>query len=237
MDKISTPQARATIVWIVAEFCARNEYAGKLAPDVLRTIAKSFTNETDLVKLQALNLAAKLYLTRLEENADQPQDERLRLLINYVYNLAKYDLNYDVRDRGRFLRQLINDRQLAKQILLVPKLVPNVSQRAEPFIFSEVSANANSDQAATGGQPPSSMTKLASSVDSARFRVGTLSHFLGKKAAEYEELPDWPEEQPDPSVRKVKQAAPEPPQPTPKLVTTTQLGEKFVTRHKNGFLR
>ncbi len=165
MDKITTPQARATILWILAEFCHRNERASKYAPDVLRKIAKTFCNESDIVKLQALNLASKLYITN--ENSD-----RLKLLVNFIFNLAKYDLNYDVRDRGRILRQLLNDVTLAKRILLTPKCVPNISKAVS-----------------TGN------------VDNSRFRIGTLSHFIGKKVSDYEELPDWPEVQPDTSVR------------------------------------
>ena len=30
-----------------------------------------------------------------------------KLLCQYVFNLAKYDQNYDIRDRVRFLRQLV----------------------------------------------------------------------------------------------------------------------------------
>jgi AP-3 complex subunit beta len=165
MDKITTPQARATILWILAEFCHRNERASKYAPDVLRKIAKTFCNESDIVKLQALNLASKLYIT----NDDS---DRLKLLVNFIFNLAKYDLNYDVRDRGRILRQLLNDITLAKRILLTPKCVPNISKAIS-----------------------------SGNLDNSRFRIGTLSHFIGKKVSDYEELPDWPEVQPDTSVR------------------------------------
>lgn len=232
MEKISTPQARATIIWIVAEFCSRNSYAQKVAPDVLRLIAKSFINENDLVKLQALNLAAKLHITLLSnsnaesQNVSFPNMERLKLLINYVFNLAKYDLNYDVRDRGRFLRQLLNDTEVAKKILLVPKLVPNVSQRSEPLI-TENSASSYS---------PSAFNQLASSADSARYRIGTLSHFLGKKTSDYEELTDWPEVQPDPSVRQT--VAVEQPQHTNQQLNTqaSLLSNPIRKFSKNGFL-
>jgi len=50
------------------------------------------------VKLQILNLATKLSITNPKQT---------RLLCQYVFNLAKYDMNYDIRDRARFLRQLI----------------------------------------------------------------------------------------------------------------------------------
>jgi AP-3 complex subunit beta len=39
----------------------------KIAPDVLRELAKSFGDEEDIVKLQILNLAAKLYLTNQKQ--------------------------------------------------------------------------------------------------------------------------------------------------------------------------
>ena len=170
MDKITTPEARATILWILAEFCPNNEKAAKYSPDVLRKLAKTFCTEADIVKLQALNLSTKLFLTR-EDN------ERIKLLVNFIFNLAKYDLNYDVRDRGRFLRQLLNDPPLAKRVLLVPKCVPDISKSA-----------------------------ITGNVDQSRqFRVGTLSHYLDKRCSEYEELPDWPEDQPDPSVRARKE--------------------------------
>ena len=40
------------------------------------------------------------------------------------------------------------------------------------------------------------------------FQLGTLSHMIGAKANEYQELPDWPETAPDPSVRNVEVVVP-----------------------------
>ncbi len=50
------------------------------------------------MKLQTINLAAKLHIANAKQS---------KLLCQYVMNLAKYDLNYDIRDRARFLRQLV----------------------------------------------------------------------------------------------------------------------------------
>ena len=54
-----------------------------------------------------------------------------KLLFQYVLNLAKYDQNYDIRDRARFLRQLIFPGEKggalskhAKKIFLAPKPAP-----------------------------------------------------------------------------------------------------------------
>lgn len=42
------------------------------------------------------------------------------------------------------------------------------------------------------------------SPDRDHFQLGSLSHLLNAKATGYQELPDWPEEAPDPSVRNVE---------------------------------
>ncbi|XP_044139273.1 AP-3 complex subunit beta-2 isoform X3 [Bufo gargarizans] len=172
-DNIQVPMARASILWLIGEYC---EHVPKIAPDVLRKMAKSFTNEEDIVKLQTINLAAKLYLTNSKQT---------KLLTQYVLNLAKYDQNYDIRDRTRFIRQLIVPTEKsgalskhAKKLFLAQKPAPILES---PF------------------------------KDRDHFQLGSLSHLLNSKAVGYQELPDWPDEAPDPSVRnvEVKEAVPE----------------------------
>ncbi|XP_061533861.1 AP-3 complex subunit beta-2 isoform X11 [Phycodurus eques] len=165
-DNIQVPMARASILWLIGEYC---EHVPKIAPDVLRKMAKSFTNEEDIVKLQILNLAAKLYLTNSKQT---------KLLTQYVLNLAKYDQNYDIRDRARFIRQLIVPTEksgalskYAKKLFLALKPAPVLES---PF------------------------------KDRDHFQLGSLSHLLNAKTGGYQELPDWPEAAPDPSVRNVE---------------------------------
>nr|CAG8572796.1 1593_t:CDS:10 [Entrophospora candida] len=57
LDQITVPMARASIFWLVGQYA---ENLKKIAPDVLRKAAKSFTNEADIAKLQIINLGAKL---------------------------------------------------------------------------------------------------------------------------------------------------------------------------------
>ena len=78
--------------------------------------------QEDIVKLQILNLAAKLCITNSKQT---------KLLCQYVFNLAKYDQNYDIRDRTRFMRQLILPGEKggtlakhAKKIFLATKPAP-----------------------------------------------------------------------------------------------------------------
>ncbi|XP_076141033.1 AP-3 complex subunit beta-1 [Alosa pseudoharengus] len=165
-DNITVPMARASILWLIGEYC---EHVPKIAPDVLRKMAKSFTTEEDIVKLQIVNLAAKLYLTNSKQT---------KLLTQYILNLGKYDQNYDIRDRTRFIRQLIvpNEKsgalaKYARRILLAPKPAPVLESAFK---------------------------------DRDRFQLGTLSHTLNAKAVGYLELSDWPTVAPDQSVRNVE---------------------------------
>ncbi|XP_053933882.1 AP-3 complex subunit beta-2 isoform X3 [Cuculus canorus] len=152
-DNIQVPMARASILWLIGEYC---EHVPKIAPDVLRKMAKSFTNEEDIVKLQVINLAAKLYLT----------------------NSKQYDQNYDIRDRARFIRQLIVPTEKSGALNKYAKKL-FLAQKPAPILES-------------------------SFKDRDHFQLGSLSHLLNTKAVGYQELPDWPDEAPDPSVRNVE---------------------------------
>ncbi|KAF7641210.1 hypothetical protein LDENG_00288870 [Lucifuga dentata] len=73
-DSITVPMARASILWLIGEYCER---VPKIAPDVLRKMAKTFTAEEDIVKLQTVNLAAKLYLTNSKQVHQQQKTKLL----------------------------------------------------------------------------------------------------------------------------------------------------------------
>ena len=53
VDSIEVPAAKAAILWVMGEYCER---VPKIAPDVLRKMAKSFTNEDPAVKMQVNRL-------------------------------------------------------------------------------------------------------------------------------------------------------------------------------------
>lgn len=166
VDTITVPMARASILWLLGEY---SERVPKVAPDVLRKMAKTFGTEEDIVKLQILNLGAKLFITNPKQT---------KLLCQYVLNLAKYDQSYDVRDRARFLRQLLipsdaggHLSKYVKKIFLASKPPPVIES-----VFKERQG----------------------------FQVGSLSHMINLKANGYQELPQYPEVAPDPSVRNVE---------------------------------
>jgi len=168
--------ARAAIVWILGEFQAKTSIQ-PLAPDALRKLAKGFRDEEVVVKTQILNLAVKLAL-------QQPDVEVLQLLMSYVLELARYDVNYDLRDRARMLRALMlgdeSMRARAKAMLLAVKPPPAPAQNS------------------SAGLPGAGLD----------FALGSLSHMVGHVAKGYVTLAQWPEEAPDKTVRDPK-ATPE----------------------------
>lgn len=191
-------KARATVLWILSEFCVKNLKAYQLSPDVLRKFAKSFVRESNLVKLQVLNLAAKMSIASLpnftlpflpdsNEKAAVFDRTRFSLLVNYLFNLAKYDLNYDIRDRARFLRALITasegvDFEVSKKILF----------DKEKQCIGQLETEEKQDKR---------VYRRRVAVGSSKYRIGTLAHFLDQPTPGYEELPQFPETMPDPSVR------------------------------------
>uniref|UniRef100_T1I5H4 AP-3 complex subunit beta n=1 Tax=Rhodnius prolixus TaxID=13249 RepID=T1I5H4_RHOPR len=177
VDTITVPAARASILWLLGEY---SELVPTIAPDVLRKMAKSFINEEDIVKLQILNLSVKLYLT----NPNQTQ-----LLCQYVFSLARYDQNYDIRDRSRFLRQFIfptnNENNLStysKKIFLATKPAPLLQSKFK---------------------------------DRENYQMGSLTHYINMRAAGYHDIPDFPEVAPDPAARNVSEPLP----PSPLMTT------------------
>ncbi|XP_048583521.1 AP-3 complex subunit beta-2 isoform X2 [Nematostella vectensis] len=166
LDSITVPMARASILWLLGEYC---EKVPKIAPDVLRKVAKTFRSEEDIVKLQILSLGSKLSITNPKQT---------RLLCQYVLNLARYDQNYDVRDRARFLKQMVlpgeasgNLHKHLKKIFLATKPPPLIES-----VFK----------------------------DRQGYQLGSLSHMINARAIDYQELPDFPPVAPDPSVRNVE---------------------------------
>jgi AP-3 complex subunit beta len=128
---------------------------------LLRQLAKNFSDEADVVKLQTLNLAVRLWAT---------DRERCELLVKYVLQLARYDRSYDIRDRCRLLRNcLFKDSPFPIECFMTNKPAPSFHSQF---------------------------------TDRENYQLGTLSHLLNQKCAEYTPLPDFPDVLPDPTIRR-----------------------------------
>lgn len=121
-----------------------------------------------MVKLQVLNLAVKLYLTNPQQSES---------LCRYLFNLARYDENYDIRDRARFLK---------------------------PFIFPANGETVLSKQAKRVFLSAKPAPSLVSHYGREQFQLGSLAHYLNARTTGYHDLPAFPKVAPDSSVRGVE---------------------------------
>ncbi|CAJ0963897.1 unnamed protein product, partial [Mesorhabditis belari] len=158
---IQAPPARACVVWLVTTHVDK---VIDMAPDLLRILAKNFANEHESVKVETLKLAVRLWMV---------QREKVDKLVEYVFQLARFDRSYDVRDRCRFLRNLLFNTSIlsshAEEIFLATKPAPALQ---------------------------------SSFKDRAQFQLGSLSHVLNQRCSLYKDLPDFPEISSDATLRR-----------------------------------
>ncbi|KAG0027329.1 AP-3 complex subunit beta-2 [Podila clonocystis] len=215
LDEITEPLARANIFWLVGQYCSQLLL---VAPDVLRKAAKTFCSESESSKLQILTLGGKLIAQ------EGKLSKTINLMFQYILNMARYDLNYDVRDRARFLRALVYGQQkdgasdsLEQDLDQVEDESPDHngnglegdfigSSSADDqggFEYSEKELNLSdhvkkillSEKAAPIQENPSHGRE--------QYTIGSMSLVLNRTVAGYESLPDWPTVQPDPTVRRM----------------------------------
>ncbi|KAK6338062.1 AP-3 complex subunit beta [Orbilia brochopaga] len=185
LDTATNSAARASIIWLVGEF-AGVDNGDNVAADVLRILAKNFTEEAEGAKLQILLLAAKIYAhylnrtqggfvdSNVSEDESQEDTHPIPMLFNYIARLARYDVSYDIRDRARMYMSLLStpkSSQLATLILLAPKPVP--------FAPS-----------------PSAAVREGLTVGSAAMMIGKDEFIRG-----YVSLPEWVSEEDAPSSK------------------------------------
>ncbi|CAG8508232.1 2712_t:CDS:10 [Ambispora gerdemannii] len=183
MEQINVPRARASILWLVGQY---SENLVKIAPDVLRKAAKTFPNEADIVKLQTLNLGAKLV-------SFHPNNPTIKLLFQYILNLARYDLDYDIRDRARLLRGLILLDGNKENSNYGEENLEEKNESKSAILTDNLKKILLGEKEAPIEESPS--------VGRDRFIIGSMSLVLNHSIPGYEALPDWPSEKPDGSFR------------------------------------
>ncbi|XP_057978973.1 AP3-complex subunit beta-A isoform X2 [Malania oleifera] len=102
LDSIKVPAARAMIIWMVGEYNSIGQIIPRMLTTILAYLAQCFTSEAVETKHQILNASVKILLSAKEEDL-----LTFRRLLNYVLELAKCDVNYDVRDRARIMEKLL----------------------------------------------------------------------------------------------------------------------------------
>ncbi|EPQ26889.1 uncharacterized protein PFL1_05524 [Pseudozyma flocculosa PF-1] len=116
------PGARASILWLLGQDCrevvpqpssalgAGKTLAELVLPDILRRCAINFANEASIVKLQILTVSTKVFAflpSAVAASEDAAQlIEAVTKVHFYLLRLARYDLDFDVRDRARLCKGL-----------------------------------------------------------------------------------------------------------------------------------
>ncbi|KAK3841406.1 MAG: adaptin N terminal region-domain-containing protein [Linnemannia gamsii] len=212
LDEITESLARANIFWLVGQYSSQLQ---TVAPDVLRKAAKSFASESETSKLQILTLGGKL--VALEGTATKT----VNLLFQYVLNMARYDLDYGVRDRARFLRALVYGKQKVALVTVDQDSDENENENENGQQESDSPEQDTQDDDEGGFEYSDKELNLSDHIKAIllsekaapiqenpshgreQYKVGSMSLVLNRVVAGYEALPDWPKVQPDPSVRRL----------------------------------
>ncbi|KAF9433376.1 AP-3 complex subunit beta-2 [Entomortierella beljakovae] len=206
LDEITEPLARANIFWLTGQYSSQ---LTTVAPDVLRKAAKSFSSENETSKLQILTLGGKLVAQ------EGTSSKVVGLLFQYILNMARYDLDYNVRDRARFLKALVYGNQKTPKDLADSTELegnengePNSHENDESedtggFEYSEKELNLSDHVKAILLSEKPAPSQVNPSHGREQYKIGSMSLVMNRPVAGYEPLPEWPTTQPDPSVRRL----------------------------------
>lgn len=169
------PVARASIIWLIGEF---HEILRKLAPDILRILAQGFPDEETETKTQIVNFALKLSL-RL------PDDENVQTMMTYVLEMTRFDPDFDLRDRSRFMTAIMG---LAPSSSVDETALELLSRHAESVLLAPK-------------LPPLTLQGPVDLEGLPHFTLGSLSSVVGHYVKGYSPISPWPEKETDSRVR------------------------------------
>lgn len=102
LNLLDDPVALSPILWLAGEF---SSLIPEVLPDLVRRFAKTFVDLPGEMKLQVLTAAVKSL--SLLPTMEEPKRERMEKIVAHVFHLARFDEDYDVRDRARYLDALV----------------------------------------------------------------------------------------------------------------------------------
>ncbi|KAF2744218.1 ARM repeat-containing protein [Sporormia fimetaria CBS 119925] len=215
LDAATSPQARASIIWLVGEFAGLDP-ENNIAADVLRILAKGFADEAEPAKLQIVLLAAKVYLHHLNANPPQdqaksPEPEAAKSpLEGYEEDGGFGDQHFDSKEPESEAHIQHPIEALYQYILLLARYDTSYDLRDRTRLYKALLATPTSTQLATllllapkpvPHTPSPSETRKDFVLGSASLVIGDEGGVGGLRG--YEALPAWVKEgqEPDPSLR------------------------------------
>ncbi|KAF2738994.1 ARM repeat-containing protein [Polyplosphaeria fusca] len=217
LDAATSPQARASIIWLVGEFAGLDPQ-NNIAADVLRILAKGFTDEAEPAKLQIVLLAAKVYIHHLNANPppEQPkqaEEKPASLLADYQDEGGFRDPHLEHPDELELQKPAEKPHAieaLYQYILLLTRYDTSYDLRDRARVYKALLATPSSTQLASllllapkpvPHTPSPSETRKGYVLGSASLVIGDEGGVGGLRG--YEDVPPWVKEgqEPDPRLR------------------------------------
>lgn len=121
--------ARAGLIWLFGEM-TMVEF--RICPDILRNLVPSFSNENVESRNAILLFAAKLLSCEIDrkiqlEGNFNSDESLISKMYNEIIYLAKFDDDYDIRDRARFIASIFDSSkyEIATLLFQAPKPIAN----------------------------------------------------------------------------------------------------------------
>ena len=203
LPQVSMPHARASLVWCVGAYLSLQP---QLGAETCRQLLNKFADEPATVKLQILTLAAKCAATNLERGP---------LMLRYALDLAKYDLDCDVRARARLLAAIALDAPATKPAAAASLLDADAASTTATAESEETAVTPNAlavhaEELICPPKPDDALTTATEAVPSSGglFALTSVSLLLGKPVTGGRPLPQAPSVRTDPSLRRAPSTGP-----------------------------
>ncbi|EME41116.1 hypothetical protein DOTSEDRAFT_56140 [Dothistroma septosporum NZE10] len=222
LDRLTSPTARASIVWLVGEF-AGHDTDNNIAADVLRILVKGYPDESDEVRAQIILLGAKVYLHHLNaKNAKQKAIDALNPASSSAGQSSSTVLS-PTEEEGGFHENAFSDHNINHQdqqedeekhiiellyqhLMLLARYTPSYDLRDRARLFrSLLSVQSSTDLASLLLLAPKPVPQAPSPSEArTAFTLGSSSLVIGEgRLRGYEDVPKWVEDghEPDPRLR------------------------------------
>lgn len=132
--------ARAGLIWLFGEM-TKVEF--RICPDILRRLVTSFTSEGTESRNAIILFAAKLLSCEIDKRIEldgefNRKDSMIAKMYDDIIYLAKFDDEYDIRDRARYISSIFESEryQIATLLFQAPKPTTRFNDR-DSISFSQ----------------------------------------------------------------------------------------------------
>jgi AP-3 complex subunit beta len=219
LDSLTSPAARASIIWLVGEF-AGTDSEKNIAADVLRILVRNYADETDEVRAQIVLLAAKVYLHDL--NAKNVKTKALDALKSPTKEKPESQVLSPLLDEGGFAEHQSEEEDtsahtqpqedtitlLYQHTMLLARYTPSYDLRDRARVYRALLALPTSTELASllllapkpvPQAPSPSESHKGYTLGSASLVVGNAAGVNGLRG--YEAIPDWVAEGDEPNAK------------------------------------